>query len=117
MNCPHGWHASSDCDACMIDKYAPMAARRIAALEDTLAMRDAATRSLCIAIHGTDDPSKSLYDLIFDASRACKGARIAALESALLRITSIIETQAEPDIDAMHDVARDALRSCETPTT
>jgi len=33
----------------------------------------------------------------------------AVLRSALLRMTAIIETQTEPDIDALHDVARDAL--------
>lgn len=36
--------------------------------------------------------------------------RIKQLEAALLRMTAIIETQTEPDIDALHDVARDALR-------
>lgn len=37
------------------------------------------------------------------------GERITALRVALLKITAIIETQSEPDIDAMHDVAREAL--------
>lgn len=37
------------------------------------------------------------------------GCTITAPRAALLRIMAIIETQAEPDIDAMHDVARDAL--------
>lgn len=36
-------------------------------------------------------------------------AKNTNLRAALLRITAIIETQTEPDIDAMHDVARDAL--------
>jgi hypothetical protein len=45
------------------------------------------------------------------AQKACEqmGARIDALRSALLQITAIMETQSEPDIDAMHDVAREAL--------
>ena len=38
------------------------------------------------------------------------GARVTKLENALLRITAIIETQTDPDIDALHDVAREALR-------
>jgi hypothetical protein len=37
------------------------------------------------------------------------GEQITALRGALLKITAIIETQSEPDIDAMHDVAREAL--------
>jgi len=37
------------------------------------------------------------------------GEKITALRAALLRMTAIIETQAEPDIDALHDVAREAL--------
>lgn len=46
------------------------------------------------------------------AQKACEqmGARVTKLENALLRITAIIETQTEPDIDALHDVAREALR-------
>lgn len=46
------------------------------------------------------------------AQTACEqmGARLDALRSSLLRITAIIETQSEPDIDALHDVAREALR-------
>jgi hypothetical protein len=46
------------------------------------------------------------------AQKACEqmGERMKKLESALLRITAIIETQSEPDIDALHDVAREALR-------
>lgn len=45
------------------------------------------------------------------AQQACEqmGARIDALRGSLLRITSLIETQSDPDIDAMHDVAREAL--------
>ena len=35
----------------------------------------------------------------------------AVLRSALLRISAIIETQTAPDIDALHDVARDALNN------
>lgn len=42
---------------------------RIRDLEDTLALRDAATRSLCIAIHGHDIEGKSIYDLILDADK------------------------------------------------
>lgn len=47
------------------------------------------------------------------AHRACEqmGARMAFLRSALLKITAIIETQTDPDIDAIHDVAREALVS------
>lgn len=47
------------------------------------------------------------------AQRACEqmGARITALRAALLRITAIVETQTEPDIDAIHDVAREALNN------
>lgn len=46
------------------------------------------------------------------AQKACEqmGQRILKLEAALLRITAIIETQTDPDIDALHDVAREALR-------
>ena len=40
--------------------------------------------------------------------------RIEDLEIALLQISSIIEMQREPDIDAMHDVVRVALLK---PTT
>jgi uncharacterized protein YbaP (TraB family) len=45
------------------------------------------------------------------AQKACEqmGRRISELEAALLRMTAIIETQTEPDIDALHDVARQAL--------
>jgi hypothetical protein len=45
------------------------------------------------------------------AQKDCErmGRRITDLRAALLRITSIIETQTEPDVDAMHDVAREAL--------
>lgn len=45
------------------------------------------------------------------AQKACEqmGRRVSKLEAALLRMTAIIETQAEPDIDALHDIARDAL--------
>lgn len=35
--------------------------------------------------------------------------KIERLRMALLKITAIIETQSDPDIDAMHDVAREAL--------
>lgn len=47
------------------------------------------------------------------AQEACErmGKRIAKLEAALLRMTAIIETQIEPDIDALHDVAREALNT------
>lgn len=45
------------------------------------------------------------------AQKDCErlGAKVTMLRSALLKITAIIETQSEPDIDAMHDVAREAL--------
>lgn len=45
------------------------------------------------------------------AQKDCErlGAKVEMLRSALLKITAIIETQLEPDIDAMHDVAREAL--------
>lgn len=47
------------------------------------------------------------------AHRACEqmGARITTLRTALLQITALIETQTEPDIDAIHDVAREALNN------
>lgn len=35
--------------------------------------------------------------------------KVTTLRKALLQITAIIETQSEPDIDAIHDVAREAL--------
>lgn len=46
------------------------------------------------------------------AQKACEqmGQRITKLETALLQMTAIIETQTEPDIDALHDVARNALK-------
>lgn len=45
------------------------------------------------------------------AQRDCErmGSALHALRAALLRITAIVETQTEPDIDAIHDVAREAL--------
>ena len=45
------------------------------------------------------------------AQEACEqmGRRITKLENGLLAVTAIIETQSEPDIDAMHDACRDAL--------
>ena len=43
--------------------------RRISDLEDTLALRDAATRSLCIAVHGREIEGKSIYELIHDVAR------------------------------------------------
>lgn len=45
------------------------------------------------------------------AHRACEqmGAHIDKMRAALLKITALIETQIEPDIDAIHDVAREAL--------
>lgn len=45
------------------------------------------------------------------ATKACElmGARITALRNALLQITALIETDHDPDIDAIHDVAREAL--------
>lgn len=45
------------------------------------------------------------------AQRDCEllSKKVTALRGALLKITAIIETQSEPDIDAMHDVAREAL--------
>lgn len=45
------------------------------------------------------------------AQQACEqmGRRITKLENGLLSVTAIIETQSEPDIDAMHDACRDAL--------
>lgn len=45
------------------------------------------------------------------AQRDCQrlSEKNMALRAALLRISSIIETQSEPDIDAMHDACREAL--------
>lgn len=45
------------------------------------------------------------------AQKACEqmGRRVSKLETALLQMTAIIETQTEPDIDALHDIAREAL--------
>lgn len=47
------------------------------------------------------------------AQLACEqlGERNTKLRSALLQISAIIETQLEPDIDAMHDIAREALKA------
>ncbi len=42
---------------------------------------------------------------------AILGRRSAQARAALLKITALIETEAEPDIDAIHDVARDALKN------
>ena len=43
---------------------------RIADLEAILDLRNAATRSLCIAVHGREIEGKSIYDLIQDVARA-----------------------------------------------
>lgn len=45
------------------------------------------------------------------AQKACEqmGVRIQRLRAALLQIAAVIETQTDPDIDALHDIARDAL--------
>lgn len=45
------------------------------------------------------------------AQQACElmGKRIDEFEKAILAIASIIETQSDPDIDAIHDVCRDIL--------
>lgn len=45
------------------------------------------------------------------AQKACElmGARVEKLRAALLQITAIIETQSAPDIDLLHDIARNAL--------
>lgn len=48
---------------------------RIADLEDTLALRDAATRSLCIAVHGREIDGKSIYALIHDVARAISASQ------------------------------------------
>lgn len=48
---------------------------RIEALADTLALRDAATRSLCIAVHGREIEGKSIYDLIQDVARATSASQ------------------------------------------
>jgi hypothetical protein len=39
----------------------------------------------------------------------CISLKYTELRAALLRITSIIETQLDPDIDLLHDLAREAL--------
>jgi len=39
---------------------------RIRDLQDTLALRDAAVRALCIATHGCEIEGKTIYDLIHD---------------------------------------------------
>lgn len=46
------------------------------------------------------------------AQRDCErmGGHITALRRALVQISCIIETQTDPDIDAIHDVVRDALK-------
>lgn len=45
------------------------------------------------------------------AQKACEqmGVQIQRLRAALLQIVAVIETQTDPDIDALHDIARDAL--------
>lgn len=45
------------------------------------------------------------------AQQACElmGKRIGKFEDAILAIAAIIETQSDPDIDAIHDVCRDIL--------
>lgn len=45
-------------------------AREIQQLRDVVDLRDAATRSLCIAVHGREIEGKSIYDLIYDVARA-----------------------------------------------
>jgi hypothetical protein len=51
------------------------------------------------------------------AQQACEliGSRLSKMRSALLRITALIETQTDPDIDLLHDIARDALRDDAQP--
>ena len=51
--------------------------RRISDLQDTLALRDAAIRALCIAIHGCEIEGKTIYDLIWDADNLRKRAMSA----------------------------------------
>lgn len=51
---------------------------RVSDLERTLSLRDAATESLCIAIHGEAVAGKSIYELIFDADRMARAARKSA---------------------------------------
>ena len=45
------------------------------------------------------------------AQQACEqmGRRITKIERGLLQVAAIIETQSEPDIDAMYDAVGDAL--------
>lgn len=45
------------------------------------------------------------------AQKSCEqmGARIHRLRGALMQIAAIIETQTDPDIDALHDIVRNAL--------
>ncbi len=60
--------------------------QRIKDLEDVLDLRDAATKALCIAIHGEARPEASIYSLTLDADAQRK--RIASLERALKVIAS-----------------------------
>lgn len=60
------------------DKRIAELAERIADLENTLSMRDAATEALCIALHGEAVSGKSIYDLVFDADVMARAARKAA---------------------------------------
>ena len=43
-------------------------------LEDIMDLRNAAVRSLCIAIHGHEIEGKSIYDLVLDADKLRKRA-------------------------------------------
>lgn len=61
------------------------------------------------------DAPKINYDLLApsevaaERDRAQMGQRIRDLRTALLKISAIIETQTEPDVDLIHDVVRAAL--------
>lgn len=45
------------------------------------------------------------------AQRACEhmGRRMSRMEAGILRALALIETETEPDIDALHDALGDAL--------
>ena len=57
---------------------------RIADLEAILDLRNAASRSLCIAVHGREIEGKSIYDLIVDADQL----RQRAMQMRAAQITS-----------------------------
>lgn len=83
---------------------------RISDLERTLALRDAATESLCIALHGKVVPGKSIYDLIFDADRLARSIEAANAVACRLMIEAARDQSSVVAVGKALDQVRVALR-------